>query len=173
MRAFCIAVIASGVAILAGALLAAVRADEATYIAGDSHCVALAQIANLPSVARNGAPTREVVSQLRRLPAGATVIVCAGTNDAAARLNGFQASVDAVLAEAINRGQQIIWVGPVSSTLWWDSYSDKADTLLALKIGNYVSLRAIGWNPGERAGDRIHLTPKGYARLWAIVKGKL
>ena len=142
-------------------------------IAGDSLCVGLAQAAGLKSVARVGAPTREVVSQLKRLPAGATVIVCAGTNDAAARLDGFQASVDAVLAEALNRRQRIIWVGPVSTTLWWDSYSDKADTLLALKIGNYVSLRAIGWNPGERAGDRIHLTSKGYARLWQIVKGKL
>lgn len=162
-------------ALVAAFLLAGsnVEAKQEAFIAGDSICVGLAQASGLKSVARTGAPAREVVSQLRRLPAGATIIVCAGTNDAAARLNGFHASVDAVLAEAINRRQRIIWVGPVPSTLWWDSYSDKADTLLALKIGNYVSMRAIGWNPGERAGDRIHLTPKGYARLWAIVKGKL
>ena len=148
-----------------------VEAKQEAFIAGDSICVGLAQASGLKSVARTGAPTREVVSQLRRLPAGATVIVCAGTNDAAARLNGFQASVDAALAEAINRRQRIIWVGPVSSTLWWDSYSDKADTLLALKIGNYVSMRAVKWAANETSG--YHLTPKGYARLWAIVKGKL
>ncbi len=172
MRAFCIAVIASGVAILAGALLAAVRADEATYIAGDSHCVALAQIANLPSVARNGAPTREVVSQLRRLPAGATVIVCAGTNDAAARLTGFRAAVSAVLATAKERNQKLIWVGPIRApAYWWDRYSDQADTLLALAVPHYVSMRSIDFNADERSG--FHLTPKGYARLWVIVKGKL
>ena len=172
MRAFCIAVIASGVAILAGALLAAVRADEATYIAGDSHCVALAQIANLPSVARNGAPTREVVSQLRRLPAGATVIVCAGTNDAAARLAGFQTAVGAVLATAKAQNQKLIWIGPIRApAYWWDGYSDQADTFLALTVPNYVSMRAIGFPDKERSG--FHLTPNGYARLWAIVKGKL
>lgn len=142
-------------------------------IAGDSLCVGLAQASGIQSVARVGAPTREVISQLGRLPEGATVIVCAGTNDAAARLYGFQASVDAVLAKAAERNQRIIWVGPVSTTLWWEPFSDQADTYLALKIKSYVSLRAIGWNPGERAGDRIHLTPKGYARVWAIVKGKL
>ena len=160
-------------AIVAAFLLAGsnVEAKQEAFIAGDSICVGLAQASGLKSVARTGAPAREVVSQLRRLPAGATVIVCAGTNDAAARLNGFQASVDAVLAEAINRRQRIIWVGPVSTSLWWDSYSDKADTLLALKIGNYVPMRAVKWAADETSG--YHLTPKGYARLWAIVKGKL
>lgn len=144
-----------------------------TFIAGDSLCVGLAQASGLKSHARVGAPTIEVVSQLRRIPEGATVIVCAGTNDAAARLNGFSAAVDAVLETAKIRNQKLIWIGPVSTSLWWEPYSDQADTYLALKIKNYASLRAVGWNPGERAGDRIHLTSKGYARIWAIVKGKL
>lgn len=148
-------------------------AKPETFIAGDSLCVGLAQASGIKSYARVGAPTREVVSQLGKIPEGATVIVCAGTNDAAARLHGFSTAVNAVLAEAAKRKQTIIWVGPVSTSLWWEPFSDQADTYLALKIKNYVSLRAIGWNPGERAGDRIHLTPKGYARVWAIVKEKL
>lgn len=149
------------------------EAKPETFIAGDSLCVGLAQASGLKSVARVGAPTSEAVSQLRRLPEGATVILCLGTNDAAARLHGFSTAVDAVLTEASKRKQTIIWVGPASTTLWWEPFSDQADTYLALKIKNYVSLRAIGWNPGERAGDRIHLTPKGYARVWAIVKEKI
>lgn len=155
--------------LLAGCL----NAKSETFIAGDSLCVGLAQASGIKSVARVGAPTIKAVSQLKRIPEGATVILCLGTNDAAARLHGFQTAVDAVLAEAAKRKQTIIWVGPVSTSLWWEPFSDQADTYLALKIKNYVSLRAIGWNPGDRAGDRIHLTPKGYARVWAIVKEKI
>jgi len=154
-------------------LTGCLNAKPETFIAGDSLCVGLAQASGIKSLARVGAPTREVVSQLKRIPEGQTVIVCAGTNDAANRLNGFQAAVDAVLLTAKERKQRLIWVGPISTSLWWEPYSDKADTLLALNIKSYVSLRSIGWNPGERAGDRIHLTSKGYARLWAIVKEKL
>lgn len=147
--------------------------EARTVVAGDSLCVGLAQAAGLKSYARVGAPTREVVSQLRRIEEGATVIVCAGTNDSAAKLAGFNDAVDAVLLEAKKRNQRIIWVGPISTSLWWDRYSDQADTLLALKTKPYVSLRAIGWNRGERAVDHIHLTRNGQLRLWGIIKEKL
>jgi hypothetical protein len=143
------------------------------YATGDSLCVGLAQAAKLKSVARVGAHTREVVSQLKRIPKGATVIVCAGTNDAAAKLHGFSQAVDAALAEAKRRKQNIIWIGPINTTLWWEPWSDKADTLLALRVPRYVSLRAVGWRRGERAGDRIHLITKGSLRLWRIIKEKL
>lgn len=145
-----------------------------TFIAGDSLCVGVAQATNgLKSYARSGTPTIEVASQIKRIPENSTIILCAGTNDSAARLNGFSKAVDIVLQIAKERNQRIIWIGPISTSLWWDSYSDQADTYLALKNYNYVSLRSIRWNTGERASDLIHLTGKGYARLWGIVKEKL
>ena len=100
-------------------------AKTETYIAGDSLCVSLAQAARTKSVARIGAHTREVPSQLKQIPNGATVVVCAGTNDAAAKLDGFPQAVDAALAEAKRRNQKLIWIGPINTTLWWETYSDK------------------------------------------------
>jgi lysophospholipase L1-like esterase len=149
------------------------EAKRAPVVAGDSHCAGLALATGLTSYARVGAHTREVVAQLRNIPPGATVIVCAGTNDAAARLQGFAQSVERVLAEAKKRRQYLIWVGPIGTSLWWEAYSDHADTLLALRIPKYVSLRAVRWRPSERAHDRIHLTAKGSMRLWRIVEEKL
>jgi hypothetical protein len=158
----------------AGAFLLAgcnAEAKPETFIAGDSHCVGLAQAARIKSFARVGAPTREVVTQLRKIPISATVIVCAGTNDAPNRLNGFQARVDAVLLEAERRKQRLIWVGPINTHLWWDRYSAEADEYLQSKIENYVTLRR-KWNVGEHDG-LFHLTSKGRARLWAIIKERL
>ncbi len=142
-----------------------------TFLAGDSHCVGLAQAAKLKSVARVGASTREVVSQLKQMPEGATVILCAGTNDAPNRLNGFQASVDAVLREAERRNQRLIWIGPINTPLWWDRYSAEAEKYLQSKISSFVSMR-LSWKAGEHDGQ-FHLTPQGRKRLWSIVKGMI
>ncbi|MGE0604582.1 MAG: hypothetical protein AB7O46_12435 [Xanthobacteraceae bacterium] len=177
MRAFCHAVIIGGLLLLVSIAIlifpASVRYAKADnlYVAGDSHGVALAQVAGLTSVAKNGAHTRDVPAQLLRLPRGATVFLFTGTNDAAARLAGFRAAVSAVLATAKERNQNLIWIGPVRSpAYWWDSYSDQADTFLALAVPNYVSMRAIDFTADERSG--FHLTPKGYARLWRIVRAR-
>lgn len=143
----------------------------AVALAGDSHCVGLAQATGLRSAARVGASTYQVVAQLKQIPEGFVVVLCAGTNDAPAKLNGFRAAVDSVLAEAERRKQRLIWVGPINSPLWWDTYSQKADKYLALRIPNYVTMRR-NWNAGEHDGV-FHLTSKGRARLWAIVKEKL
>jgi hypothetical protein len=144
---------------------------QETYVAGDSLCVGLAQASGLKSVARVGAPTREVVSQLKRIPEGATVVLCVGTNDMPSRLVGFAAAVDAVVAEAERRNQRLIWVGPINTPLWWDRYSAEADKHLSSKIKDYITLRR-QWITGEHDGV-FHLTSKGYARLWAIVKEKI
>jgi hypothetical protein len=164
---------------LAGAfLLAGCNAEEAgntgkttIALAGDSHCVGLAQLTGFKSVARVGAGTREVLSQLGRLPEGITVIVCAGTNDAPNRFNGFQATVDAVLAEAGRRNQKLIWVGPINTPLWWDKYSAQADEYLKTKLPHYVSMRQ-AWKHGEHDGQ-FHLTPAGRKRLWGLIKERL
>ncbi len=147
------------------------QAKSETFIAGDSLCVGLAQASGIKSLARVGAPTREVVSQLKRIPEGATVIVCAGTNDMPNRLIGFLPAVRDVLAEAKARKQRLIWVGPNSTPLWWNPYSEIASELLSYKVKSFVSMHLV-WARGEHDGQ-FHLTSKGYARLWAIVKEKL
>jgi hypothetical protein len=161
------------VGVIAFALPEGSAAKQDPVVAGDSHCAGLALVAGLRSYARVGAHTRDVPAQLRNIPTGANVIVCAGTNDAAARLQGFAQSVEQVRVEAKRRRQHLIWVGPIGTSLWWEAYSDYADTLLALRAPNYVSLRAVGWKRCERSGDHIHLTRKGLMRLWRIVEEKL
>lgn len=146
------------------------KAQSETFLAGDSHCVGLAQTTGLKSVARVGAPTGEAVSQLKRIPEGATVILCAGTNDMPARLIGFLPAVNAVLAEAKARKQRLIWVGPISTPLWWDPYSEIATELLSYKLKDFVSMRQ--WKAGEHDGQ-FHLTPAGRKVLWDRIKEKL
>lgn len=149
------------------------NAKAQTFIAGDSLCVGLAQAAKVQSVAVKSRGIKDVPEQLGRLPVGSTVIVCAGTNDSSWRLPAFDFVVQRVIDTAKARNQKLIWVGPIGTRLWWDRYSDEADTKLALRFApNYVSLRAIGWRLGEHDGV-FHLTSKGYARLWAIVQEKL
>lgn len=145
----------------------------AIEFAGDSICVGVAQAYGAKSHAVVGAPTIAVPAQLRSIPRKSTVVICAGTNDSANHLNGFDAAITAVLTEAKYRQLRIIWVGPTPTRLWWDRYSDQADTLLSLRVKEYVSLRSIQWQAGELAGDNIHPTPRGYKKIADIIRGKL
>jgi hypothetical protein len=159
---------------LAGAFLLAGCSAEAkpeTFIAGDSLCVGLAQAAGIKSHARVGASTREVVGQLKKIPEGSTVIACFTTNDMPARLIGLLPAIDDLLQVAKERRLRLIVVGPINTPLWWDPYSAITDRLLSLQFIEFVSLRR-QWNAGEHDGQ-FHLTSKGYARIWAIVKEKL
>lgn len=159
--------------VIAGIAILWASTVNAQYLAGDSHCVGLAQLTGLQSVARVGAPTQEVASQLRRIPEGQAVIVCSGTNDAPNYLRGFGSAVSSAIKEAKHRNQKLIWVGPINTPLWWDRLSDQADTYLALRFSpSYVSLRSVGWKRGEHDGQ-FHLTPAGRKRLWGIIKEKL
>lgn len=176
MRAFMHTVIVGGLLLLASIAILVwpenirkARAD-AVHVAGDSICVGLAHAINAPSVARVGAHARDVPAQLRRIPKGAKVIACIGTNDAAARLAGFYAAVGAVLATAKERRQRLIWIGPMPTHLWWDGQSDSADTFLAIAVPHYVSLRAIGWSRRDLVRDGIHLTRSGYRRLAEVIE---
>lgn len=145
----------------------------AIEFAGDSICVGVAQAYGVKGYAVVGAPTRAVPAQLRNIPRKAVVVVCAGTNDAANHLHGFDAAISAVLTEARYRQQRIIWVGPMPTSLWWDRYSDQADTLLSLRVPEYVSLRSIRWETRELARGNFHPTAEGYKRIANIIRGKL
>jgi hypothetical protein len=157
----------------AASLTVAAAAREHVYVAGDSLCVGVAQVARLPSVAKNGASTHDLTSQLLRLPEQATVIVCSATNDAVNRNRGIERAVASALHAARLRKQRLIWVGPINTSLGWDTYSDQLDTMIALMAPEYISLRAVDWNWGERAPDQIHLTARGYARVWRLVRDRI
>jgi lysophospholipase L1-like esterase len=166
MRAFCIGLFAAAL------LAAAARAEP--IIIGDSICEGLAAATGKPGITRRGAVTTRLADDLRRAPRGTKVWFCASTNDAAARLTGFDAAVERVLATARAMDLTLLWIGPVRTTKSWDSYSDQADTLLALRLWaagvRYVSLRAIKFERSELAGDGVHFSPKGYRRIAAMVR---
>lgn len=159
-------------AAIANLCLAVTASAGPIYTAGDSLCVGVSQVSGLPSAARGGAPAIEVRLQLRQIPKGTTVIVCAGTNDAAAGLYGFFVAVNLALAEAEKRDQKLIWVGPPKVRFAWDRYAETADTLLALTVPHFVSLRTVDWKQGERSPDGIHLTAAGTRRLLSIIRGR-
>lgn len=117
----------------------------------------------------------DLIGWLEALPSGASVVFCAGTNDAAVRSRGFRYSVAAVLSIVRAKKLRMTWIGPVRTKRPWDRHSDEIDTYLALQLARagvrYVSLRAIKFKRSELAGDGIHFTPKGYRRIAKLAGG--
>lgn len=144
--------------------------------AGDSICEGVAAAAHLPNYAQRGARTALAAINLNRVPSGSIVYFCAGTNDGPAQLLQFEMAVDSALTAARARDLLLVWIGPVRTRLWWDRFSDQADTMLAVRLAvagvKYVSLRAVRFRTDELSGDGIHFTPRGYRRIAALAGGR-
>lgn len=145
------------------------------YVIGDSICEGIAYVRPAPGYVRRGAMIYDLIGWLEALPSGASVVFCAGTNDAASRIRGYRYSVEAVLTVVRENKLRMTWIGPVRTTRPWDRHSDEIDTYLALHLARagvrYVSLRAIKFERSELAGDGIHFTPKGYRRVAKLAGG--
>lgn len=138
----------------------------AVYVAGDSIGVGIAQAAHLPSVAKEGAPMSRAAAQLAGVPMGAIVIVSLGTNDAVA--GKTSAPIAPYEAIAKQRNLRLVWVGPPCMLTTWASTAAKFSAWLDRHVQHHIALPDC--MTAQRAGDGIHFTMTGYARLWATIR---
>lgn len=139
------------------------------WTAGDSHCLAIARAHGWPTAARNGAFTSDVPLQLLRVPRGAQVILCIGTNDATdpVRANGLAVAFDAVIDLAKQRGQQLVVFGPSwLNRKEWNARATLIDGELHWKLlhGSSFAYESIHHTRWPRR-DGIHFYPRTYRDL--------
>lgn len=147
------------VTLLAGSI--EIAAAGQLFVAGDSIGVGIAQAARLPSVAKGSATTSALASQLRRVPAGSTVIVSIGTNDAIAG----RASANLPSRPDLN----LVYVGPPCVQTKWNGTQQRFAKFLATHA-RHIALPCL---ISTRAKDGVHFTGAGYAKLWATIRDNL
>lgn len=143
------------------------------WIGGDSIGVGIAKSANLPSTAKSGAFTSAVIKQLSSVPAGSTLYVSSGTNDAIWGRTQLKAVVNRIVKVAGSKSIKIVWIGPPKVYKGFDGSSKKLDiwmkSYMPTKNITYFALRTPEFSDRSiRTPDGIHFTAAGYA---LIVKG--
>jgi lysophospholipase L1-like esterase len=160
---------------LAGALVAAsfpVRAAD-FWTAGDSHCAGIAEQAGWKTTALNGSSAKDLPQQLVRVPFGAFVVVCIGTNDVVSinTTNAAQFHAKTVLEVAKWRGQKLVWIGP--SALKRSDLRVRADLIdghfEVLMLEQGIPYISIFTDPAMQPADGIHLNPVQYRALGETV----
>lgn len=161
--------------LLALAAPAAARAEDIRII-GDSIGEGVHLATNYPSPANRfnvAIYTPFIFQQIREMPHGATVIMSLGTNDAvggAAALD-VKKRVEAIVAAADAQEIKLYWLGPPCVLKPWETYSKKLDEILQAQLSGtsvtYVSLQDPAFCEASlHAGDGVHFTMAGYARMW-------
>jgi len=145
-------------------------------IIGDSIGEGVHLATNLPSPANRfnvAIYTPFIFQQLREMPRGATVFMSLGTNDAVGGALDVHKRVEAIVAAADAQGVKLYWLGPPCVLKPWETYSKKLDEILAAQLAGgsvtYVSLQDASFcDRSLHAGDGVHFTMAGYARMWHI-----
>jgi hypothetical protein len=161
---------------LAALLLAAPSlacADDVRII-GDSIGEGLHLATNIPSPANRfnvAIYTPFIFQQIKEMPRGATVFMSLGTNDAVGGALDVEKRVEEIVAAADAQGIKLYWVGPPCVLKPWQVHSKKLDEILQTQLSGtavtYVSLQDPAFcDPSLHAGDGVHFSMAGYARLW-------
>ena len=147
---------------------------EDIRIIGDSIGEGLHLATNIPSPANRfnvAIYTPFIFQQIKEMPRGATVFMSLGTNDAVGGARDVEARVKAIVAAADAQGIKLYWVGPPCVIKPWQVHSKKLDEILQSELEGtsvtYVSLQDPAFcDPSIHAGDGVHFSMAGYARLW-------
>ncbi len=149
---------------------------EEIRIIGDSIGEGLHLATNIPSPANRfnvAIYTPFIFQQNKEMPRGATVFMSLGTNDAVGGAGALdvQKRVAAIVAAADAQGVKLYWVGPPCVLKPWQVHSKKLDEILQAQLAGtsvtYVSLQDAAFcDPSIHAGDGVHFSMAGYARLW-------
>ena len=161
---------------LALMLLAApsLASAEDIRIIGDSIGEGLHLATNIPSPANRfnvAIYTPFIFQQIKEMPRGSTVFMSLGTNDAVGGALDVEKRVAAIVAAAEAQGIKLYWVGPPCVLKPWQVHSKKLDEILQDQLAGtavtYVSLQDPAFcDPSLHAGDGVHFSMAGYARLW-------
>jgi hypothetical protein len=147
---------------------------EDIRIIGDSIGEGLHLATNIPSPANRfnvAIYTPFIFQQIKEMPRGATVFMSLGTNDAVGGALDVESRVKAIVAAAEAQGIKLYWVGPPCVIKPWQVHSKKLDEILQAQLAGtsvtYVSLQDPAFcDPSIHAGDGVHFSMAGYARLW-------
>ncbi len=147
---------------------------EDIRIIGDSIGEGLHLATNIPSPANRfnvAIYTPFIFQQIKEMPRGATVFMSLGTNDAVGGALDVEKRVAAIVAAAEAQGIKLYWVGPPCVLKPWEVHSKKLDEILQTQLAGtsvtYVSLQDPSFcDPSIHAGDGVHFSMAGYARLW-------
>jgi lysophospholipase L1-like esterase len=162
------------VAVLMGcAMPVTVQAQH--YVAGDSIGMGVGMASQLPSVAAISIAIRgpKIVEQLKAVPAGSTVFMSLGTNDAVGNLVKGGPDLDRLVAFVKENRLKLYWIGPPCVLKPWDESAKRLDENLRADLSRtgitYVSMRAPSLcDPQVRAKDGVHFTMTGYRMMWQI-----
>ena len=156
-----------------GLLFVSAQAQAAGYVLGDSLGVGVAQAAHLKGLARISVHIRgpKALQQFAETPAGSTVFLVLGTNDANGSIAKLDKSIDDIVQAAARKNITLVWMGPPCVRKAWDSRARELDAMLRAKLDStsvrYVSMRDDEMCSGifqER--DGVHLKSKGYVHMW-------
>jgi hypothetical protein len=152
---------------------AAALADD-VHIIGDSIGEGLHLATGIPSPANRfnvAIYTGKALDQLKTVPKGSTVVMSLGTNDAVGGLTDQKAKVDSIVAAAEAQGVKLVWVGPPCVLTKWEDHAKALDANLASALKD-TSVTFVSAQDAEfcaaslHAGDGVHFTMAGYAKLW-------
>jgi lysophospholipase L1-like esterase len=160
-----------GLLLAAPALAEPVPAD--TYVLGDSLGEGVAEVSHVKGLAHISVHIRgpKALEQLARTPAGATVFMVLGTNDAEGTIARLDKSIDDIVAAAARKSITLIWLGPPCVRQSWDTRSRDLDVMLNARFAGtavrYVSMRDPELCSGAlQEPDGVHLKIKGYVHMW-------
>ena len=148
-------------------------AGATAYVLGDSIGEGVAIASGLTGLARISVHIRgsKALEQINQTPAGSTVFIVLGTNDADGGIKNIDKSIDAIVAAAERKRLTMIWIGPHCVRRSWDARSRELDEILRARLARtpvkYVSMRDSRMCSGEfHAPDGVHLKMSGYRYMW-------
>jgi hypothetical protein len=148
-------------------------AGATAYVLGDSIGEGVAIASGLTGLARISVHIRgsKALEQINQTPAGSTVFIVLGTNDADGGIKNIDKSIDAIVAAAERKHLTMIWIGPHCVRRSWDARSRELDEILRTRLARtsvkYVSMRDSRICSGEfHAPDGVHLKMAGYRYMW-------
>jgi hypothetical protein len=158
---------------LAPAVGAAATLPADSYVLGDSLGEGVAEVSHVKGLAHISVHIRgpKALEQLTRTPAGATVFMVLGTNDAEGTIARLDKSIDDIVAAAARKSITLIWLGPPCVRQSWDARARDLDQMLARRFEStdvrYVSMRDAELCAGNlHEPDGVHLKTKGYVHMW-------
>jgi hypothetical protein len=142
-------------------------------VLGDSIGEGVAQASGLKGLAHVSVHIRgpRALEQISQTPAGSTVFLVLGTNDADGSIANLDRHIDNILQAAARKSIKLVWIGPPCVRKSWDSRARELDGILSAKLAaksvQYVSMRDERLCSGSlQEPDGVHLKMKGYAYMW-------
>ena len=150
-----------------------VPAQATAYVLGDSLGVGVAEVAHVKGLARISVHIRgpKALAQIAQTPAGSTVFLVLGTNDANGSIARLDKSIENIVHAAEKKNITLVWIGPPCVRKSWDTRARELDGILREKLADtsvrYVSMRDDQMCSGAlHEPDGVHLKTKGYVHMW-------